>query len=131
MRPKKQLSISFILIFFTLVFSACATILGQKNTLVFTNDREAKAEVYIDGEKIGEAPGKIKVESAKIQHGSNLTIKAKGYADTNFLVIRKQHGIYTVADLLLGGIPLLVDYTNGNIYQPSQRKFHYVLQENK
>lgn len=112
-----------------ILFTGCATILGQKNTLVFTNATDKAASVYIDGEKIGDAPGKIIVDSKKIQHGSELTLKADGCLDTSYLLIRKQHGIYTVADLLLGGIPLLVDYTNGNIYQPSQRKFQYILQE--
>jgi len=130
MKFRKKLHMLLGLLPFILFFASCATIIGGKNnTLVFAENGELKATVYIDGEKIGEAPGKIKVPAKKIQHGSIVTLKAEGYHDKDYLVLRKQHGVYTVADLLLGGIPLIIDYTSGNIYQPSPRKFEYVLQK--
>ena len=59
-----------------IIFNACATILGGKsNTLVFSEKSSPKAEVYIDGERIAEAPGKIKVPKEKIQHGSKLVLR--------------------------------------------------------
>lgn len=130
MNFRKNLQMLLVLLLFAIFFASCATIIGGKNnTLVFVENGEPKATVYIDGEKIGEAPGKIKVPAKKIQHGSTVTLKAEGYHDKDYLVLRKQHGVYTVADLLLGGIPLIIDYANGNIYQPSPRKFEYVLQK--
>lgn len=111
-------------------FSSCATILGGKsNTLIFSKKSFPKAEVYIDGERIGEAPGKIKVPKEKIQHGSKLILKAEGFEEKEYLLLRKQHAIYSVAGLLTGVIPLIVDYTTGNIYRPKPRKFKYVLVE--
>ncbi|MCY1723017.1 PEGA domain-containing protein [Prolixibacteraceae bacterium Z1-6] len=119
-----------IVVFGLLVLSGCGTILsGRSNTLVFTTESSPDAEVYLDGEKIGEAPGRIKVETKKIQHGSMLTLSAEGYEEKDYLILRKQNAAYTVVDLLVGGVPVIVDYATGNIYQPKPRKFKYELQK--
>jgi hypothetical protein len=117
-----------ILLTVGILFNSCATILGGKsNVLVFSETSSPKADVYIDGERIAEAPGKIKVPKEKIQHGSKLVLKADGYEEKEYLLLRKQSGIYSVADLLAGVIPLVVDYATGNIYRPKPRKFEYEL----
>jgi len=119
-----------ILLLASVLFQNCATILGgKKNTLVFSEESLPAAKVYIDGELIGDAPGKIVLPKGKIQHGSILEIKADGYEEKKFLIFRKQNAPYTVADLLLGGIPLLVDYSTGNVYRPNPRKFEYKLEK--
>jgi hypothetical protein len=128
MKIKKYLKILLILVTAGLIFQSCATILGgKKNTLVFTGENATEAEVYIDDELVGEAPGKIKIAKEKIQHGSILVIKADGFEEKEYMLLRKQNAAYTVVDLLLGGIPLVVDYTTGNIYRTNPRKFEYDL----
>jgi hypothetical protein len=128
MKIKKYLKIFLILVTAGLFLQSCATILeGKKNTLIFTGENATKAEVYIDDELVGEAPGKIKIAKEKIQHGSILVIKADGFEEKEYMLLRKQNATYTVVDLLLGGIPLVVDYTTGNIYRPNPRKFEYEL----
>lgn len=119
-----------LILVFALLFSGCATIIdGKKNTLVFTKESLPHANVYLDGDKIGEAPGKITVSSDKIQHGSIIVLKADGYEEKEYLIIRKQHTVYSLVDFCLVGVPLLVDYTTGNIYQPVPKRFHYELQK--
>lgn len=129
MKTKISLKIpSLLIIGSLLLFQSCATILGgRSNTLVFSEESLPSAQVFIDGELIGDAPGKIKVSKAKIQHGSILVIKAEGYSEKEYLLLRKQNAIYSVVDLILGGIPLAVDYTTGNIYRPMPRTFDYEL----
>jgi hypothetical protein len=128
MKPNKMLKKLFLFAMLGILFNSCATLLGGKsNTLVFSEESLPKAEVFIDGEKIGDAPGKIKVPKEKIQHGSILIIKADGFEEKEYLLLRKQNAAYSVADLLIGGIPLLVDYSTGNIYRPSPRTFEYEL----
>ena len=127
---KKQgfVKVMILIVLTGFLFQGCATILGgRSNTLVFSEKSLPKAEVFIDGEKIGEAPGKIKIPKEKIQHGSILLLKADGYAEKEFLLLRKQNAAYSVVDLLLGGVPLVVDYTTGNIYRPVPRTFEYEL----
>ena len=120
----------FILLCAILIMQSCATILGGKtNTLVFSEKSLPNAEVYIDGNLVGEAPGRIKLPKGKIQHGSILVIKAEGFEEQEYMLIRKQHAAYSVADILIGGIPLIVDYSTGNIYRPNPRIFKYELKE--
>ena len=129
---KNIISIKKLLLFVPVVFlfQSCATILGGRtNTLVFSENCLPKAEVYLDGNRIGEAPGKIKLPRDKIQHGSSLVIKADGYEEQTYQLIRKQNAAYSVVDLLIGGIPLAVDYATGNIYRPNPRSFEYELKK--
>lgn len=128
MKKMKTLQKLLFLPIATFLFCSCATILGGKsNTLVFSEESFPKAEVYIDNERVGEAPGKLTIPREKIQHGSKLVLKAEGFQEKEYLLLRKQHGAYTVVDLLTGVIPLVVDYANGNIYRPKPRKFKYDL----
>ena len=132
MKYIRILKILFLLAITGFLTHGCATILGGKsNTLVFSGDSIPVAQVFIDGELIGKAPGKIKVPKGKIQHGSILVIKAEGYSDKEYLILRKQNAAYSVIDLLIGGIPLAVDYTTGNIYRPVPRTFKYELVKNE
>lgn len=110
------------------LLSGCATILGGKNnTLHFNSESLTKTEVYLDGEKIGDAPGKIKVAKGEIQHGSKIEVKANGFQTQEYMVLRKVHAIYTLVDLFAGGIPLIVDFSTGSIYRPRPYKFQYEL----
>lgn len=110
------------------LLSSCATILGgRKHKLVFSEDSLPKAEVLIDGEWIGEAPGSVIVPKEKIQNGSVLVLKADGYESKEYVLLRKQSAVYSIVDLLIGGVPLIVDYSTGNIYRPNPRTFTYEL----
>jgi hypothetical protein len=124
----RAFKILFLFFLANLLFSGCATILGgRSNTLVFSEKNLIKAQVFIDGDLVGEAPGKIKLPKHKIQHGSVVIIKAEGFREKEYLILRKQNAVYSVTDLLLGGIPLAVDFTTGNIYRPVPRAFKYEL----
>jgi hypothetical protein len=120
---------SFIIIV-GILLQSCATILGGKtNTLVFSDESLPEAKIFIDGDFIGDAPGKIKVPKEKIQHGSILVIKAEGYENLEYVLLRKQNAAYSVADILIGGIPLALDFSTGNIYRPKPRNFKYELKK--
>ncbi len=129
MKTFSRLKSLLLLLLVGFLFQNCATIVaGKKNTLVFSEDCLPAAKVYVDGELIGNAPGRIKVPKGKIQHGSILEIKADGYETKEYMILRKQDAAYTVVDILIGGLPLIVDYSTGNIYRPRPRKFKYSLE---
>lgn len=122
----------FLLLLFSgaILFQNCATIFGGRhNTLKFSEESSPVARVYIDGNYVGDAPGKIKVKKSQIQHGSKLEIRAEGYETQSFRILRKQHAIYTIADILTVGVGLAVDYATGNIYRPVPRSFLYELEK--
>ncbi len=121
----------FCLISGITLLSSCATLLGSKtNTLKFQEGVEA--QVYLDDQLIGNAPGKIKLPAKQIQHGSTLRIEAEGYQEEEFLILRKPHLAYVAADMVgsifLTGIPVLVDFSSGQIYRPVPRKINYTLE---
>lgn len=124
--PKLFLRFSgiFIIPIVLIFLQGCATIFGSRsNTLVFEGDPSVKAEVFIDDIPIGSAPGKIVLDSRTIQHGSILKIKAEGFKEQEYLILRKPHAAYMVADFIVGAIPLVVDAGTGQLYRPSPRKF--------
>ncbi len=128
MRKIKTFYAAFFVLFTLIVLHGCATVFGgRQNTLVFKADSLHKAQVYLDGEYIGSAPGKIKLRKTKIQHGSTLEIKAEGHETKEYLILRKQSPVYTILDVFTGGVWLGIDYSTGNIYRPSPRVFSYDL----
>ncbi len=132
MRKIKTLILIFFILFTLIILHGCATVFGgRQNTLVFKADSLSLAQVFLDGEYIGDAPGKIKLKKTKIQHGSTLEIKSTGYETKEFLILRKQSRVYTILDVFTGGIWLGIDYSTGNIYRPSPRVFSYDLSKSK
>lgn len=111
-------------------FQSCATIFGHKhNSLVFESEVVSGAQVFIDDTLVGQAQGKLVLPKQVIQHGSLLEIRAEGYKTQQYTIIRKVHPWYTLADILTGGVPLLVDFADGNILRPSPRKFAVELEK--
>lgn len=131
---KKYITVTLVIVAGVMMLSlqGCATIFGSKtNSLVFTGDTVLAAKVYIDGVEIGEANGKLKVSREVIQHGSTLEIKKEGYETEEYLILRKPHAGLTVANFLVGVIPLGVDMATGNLYRPEPRKFEVELKEKR
>ena len=118
------------MIIISLVFSlsSCATIFGgTKNTVRVEAGTPEKAQVYLDGELLGEAPFKIRISKYKLQVGSIIEIKKEGFKTMTYEVLRNPHIGYVVADILGGVIPLIIDVADGNIYRPNTRKIEYKL----
>lgn len=132
MRESRLLIFLILLLILALFNQGCATILcGKSYTLVFKDECSPRAEIFLDGNYIGDAPGRIKIQKGKIQHGSILEIKAEGYETGNYLIIRKQSPVYSVVDILTGIVPLAIDFATGSIYLPNPRTFQYNLEKNQ
>jgi hypothetical protein len=118
-------SLGVIAFFVAIILSqGCATIFGSRtNTMVFTGGEEMQAKVFIDDTLRGEAPGKIVLPGRLIQHGSTLEIRAEGYKTQEYLILRKPHPGYIIADFAFGAVPLIIDMGNGYALRPSPRKF--------
>ncbi len=109
--------------------NSCATVFGNfSNALVLRSEDPTPAEVFLDGEKIGTAPGKIKLPPNQIQHGSELLITADGYQDQAYTLQRRPSLPYIFADLITtAGLGMAVDFISGSIYRPQKRKINYQL----
>ncbi len=132
MKQNRRFVLFILVIVMAIGLQSCATVFGGRtNTLVFKADSLQKARVYLDDEYIGDAPGKIKLKRTKIQHGSTLEIKAEGQEPMKYLILRKQNAIYTILDVVSGGVWLGIDYSTGNIYRPVPRVFNYDFDESE
>jgi hypothetical protein len=118
-------SLGVIAVFSALILSqGCATIFGGRtNKLVFTGSNDVQAQVFIDDTLRGEAYGEIVLNSRIIQHGSMLEIRADGYPTQEYVILRKPHTGYIIADFAVGGIPLIFDIATGQLLRPKPRKF--------
>lgn len=110
-----------------LLLSSCATILGGKKNTLKINGIPEKAEVYLDGKKIGETPLNIRISKYLIQEGSIVEVKSSGYKTLTYEVVRRPHVGYVLLNIVTGSIPLIVDVANGNIYRPNTRNIEYDL----
>lgn len=127
---KKRFQLSFIAIASLILFSGCATILGgKKNQLVVEAGSPPAAEVWLDGQKIGETPLNVKLDKHLIQDGSVVEIKKAGYETQSDTLRRKVHPWYALADILSGGIWFGIDLGTGNLYRPANNKISYELEE--
>lgn len=108
--------------------AGCATIFtGKKNTVIIQQGNPEGAQVFLDGVFLGEAPFKLRIDKHLLQQGSILEFRKPGYETQRYTVVRSVHGWYTVADILTGVIPLIIDTATGNIYRPNTQNVAYVL----
>jgi hypothetical protein len=111
-----------------LLLSSCATIFaGKKNTVKIIGG-PVKSHVFLDGDSIGITPLNIRIDKYKLQEGSIIEVKKKGYQTYIHNVVRRPHVGYVMLDIFSGAIPLIVDVANGNIYRPNTRKIQFDLQ---
>jgi len=109
------------------LLSSCATIFGGKKNTIKIDGIPDKSEVYLDGNKIGETPLKLRVSKYLIQEGSIIEVRSPGYKTLVYEVVRRPHVGYVLLNIVTGSIPLIVDVANGNIYRPNTRNIEYDL----
>lgn len=123
----------FLLMGVVLTFMAlqsCATIFGSKtNTLVFEDLENMEAQVFIDDSLVGNTSGNLVLPKQVIQHGSMLEIRSEGYKTEEYMLLRKPHAGYVIADFVVGCVPLIIDMANGNALRPKPRKFEVNLEK--
>ena len=126
---KKITHLSLVFLFL-LVATGCATVFGGfKNKLIVENGTPPSAEIYLDGQKLENAPMNEKIDKYLIQHGSVIELKSEGYKTDTIIVDRKVHPYYTLANVFTGGIWMLVDVATGNLYRPTYGKIDYELEK--
>lgn len=119
----------FCLIALLFLFESCATILGGSRDVSRVNQGTPKnARVYLNGEYIGEAPQKVKVQKNAKQGNSYIEIKADGYETARINLTRKMSVGYFLLDLPLF-VPLCIDLLTGNIYKPRPNRIDYYLEK--
>jgi len=107
---RKSVSV-FLLFSIILLTSSCATVFkGSREEINFNSDPQ-RAEVYVNGNLMGETPVALKLESKK---GYTIEFKKEGFK-TKTVNIANNIGVgWIILDVLFGLVPVIVDAATGS-----------------
>ena len=109
--PKVILACALMVIV-SLSMSGCATILKQKTRAVSFDSEPQGADVYVDGNRVGETPFALNLSNLK---SVNVTFRKDGYEDKTYIINTKVGGGWVVADIFgLVVLNILVDACTEN-----------------
>lgn len=91
--------------------TACATVLGSKQKEFSFGSAPVEAEVFIDGNRMGVTPLKLKMSNTKAYV---ITFKKNGYNDVTCRLDKGTRGGWVVLDVLTGLVPVVIDAATGN-----------------
>lgn len=90
----------------------CATIFAGKGPVeIPTASTPPGAEVYLDGNRLGTTPVKVKVERKKAQ---TLVFKKSGFKDASCVLEKSTGAGWVILDVVFGLVPVVVDAVTGD-----------------
>jgi hypothetical protein len=115
-----------ILLLFSLALfnTSCALIFkGTKEEVNFGSDPQ-RAEVWINGIKMGETPMSLKLESKKTY---TVEFRKEGYEPVVKTITNKVGAGWIILDILGGLVPVIVDAATGAWYHLDQKNVNAIL----
>jgi hypothetical protein len=113
----------FSLIFF---LSSCATLFKGTNEEVRFGSEPQKAEVWVNGAKMGETPISLKLESKKTYQ---IEFRMEGYKTATRTITNHVGAGWIILDVLAGLLPVIVDAATGAWYSLDQKNVDAVLEK--
>jgi hypothetical protein len=124
---RKFLTIS-ILAAFVFMSSSCALIFkGTSEEVRFGSDPQ-RAEVWVNGAKMGETPVSLKLESKKTY---TIEFKMEGFKTVTKSITNHVGAGWIVLDILAGLVPVIIDAATGSWYNLDQKNVDAVLEKQK
>jgi hypothetical protein len=124
---RKFLTIS-ILAAFVFMSSSCALIFkGTSEEVRFGSDPQ-RAEVWVNGAKMGETPVSLKLESKKTY---TIEFKMEGFKTVTKSITNHVGAGWIVLDILAGLVPVIIDAATGAWYNLDQKNVDAVLEKQK
>ena len=118
----KILAVCLICIYLT----SCATLFKGKNEEVSFNSEPQKAQVYVNGQLMGETPLSLKLETKK-QYA--IEFRKEGFKSKTYNITNKVGAGWIILDILGGLIPVVVDAATGAWYSLSTKNVNMVLEK--
>ena len=107
--------------------SSCALMFKGTSEEVAFQSSPDRAQVYVEGELMGETPLAIKLESKK---SYTIVFKAEGYKDQSYHIKNKIGAGWVVLDILsFWLVPVIIDAATGAWYSLDQKNINAVLQK--
>jgi hypothetical protein len=91
--------------------SGCAAILGSKQKDFSLTSQPAGAAVYLDGNRLGTTPLKVKL-SNQAEH--TFVFRRQGYEETSCTLSKGTGGGWVVLDIITGLVPVIIDAATGS-----------------
>ncbi|MCP4220175.1 MAG: PEGA domain-containing protein [bacterium] len=115
----------FVLVITT---TGCATILTDGRGKFEATSEPAGAEVYVNGEKMGQTPVTLLL---KKKGEYRIVLKKEGFKEQTFKLTNKVGVGWIVLDVLCGLVPVIVDAVTGKWYRFNEKNFNAVLKKQK
>jgi hypothetical protein len=115
-------------VLFPLVFfvSGCATIFKGTNEEVRFSSEPQKAEVWINGTRMGETPLTLKLESKKTYV---IEFRKEGYKPVTRTITNHVGAGWVILDVIGALLPVIVDAATGAWYSLDQKNVDAVLEK--
>jgi len=112
----------------SLVFflSSCATLFKRTSEEVRFGSEPQKAEVWVNGAKMGETPISLKLESKKTY---TIEFRKEGYKPVTRTITNHVGAGWIILDVLAGLIPVIVDAATGAWYSLDQKNVDAALEK--
>ncbi len=111
---KTILSIILLLLTFSLLFlNSCATLFKGSTEEVSFSSEPTGAEVYVNGQHMGETPFPLNLES---DMHYTIEFRLEGYENKTVLINNSVGAGWIILDVLGGLIPIIVDAATGDWY---------------
>lgn len=116
--------LSFVLI--CIYFTSCATIFKGTSEEVNFNSDPQRAKIWVNGNRLGETPITLKLESKK-----NYTIEFRkdGFKPVTKTITNHVGAGWIILDVLCGLVPVIVDAATGAWYSLDQKNVNAVLEK--
>lgn len=122
---KKVVSV-FLLFSFIFLISSCATLFkGTTEEVNFSSDPQ-RAEVWVNGIKMGETPVALKLECKKTY---TIEFKKEGFEARTYTINNHVGAGWIILDVLAGLVGVIVDAATGAWYSLDQKNVNAVLKK--
>lgn len=109
-----------------LSLSSCATLFGPKHHSVSVTSNPEKAEIFVNGERMGTTPASLQLDPQKTY---TIEYRMKGHKPITKMLSGKVGVKWVVLDVIGGLIPVIVDAATGNWYEFDQEIVHTYLEK--
>lgn len=126
-----KIGAAFLLLLTIILLPGCATIFsGTQAKINVADGNPAHAQVYMNGNYLGETPFEVKIPKKSFGKNTQLEIRADGYKPVMITVEKRVNGGLIFLDIVgTSLIGMFIDFATGAIYSPSPKTVKYRLEK--
>ena len=107
-------------------FASCATLFKGNSSKVDFNSNPQGAQVYVNGNPMGETPIRVKLES---KGNYAIEFRKEGFKTKTFNITNHVGAGWIILDIITGLLPVIVDAATGSWYELDQKNVNAILEK--